>query len=207
MEDKSILKKIDEAIFKGIDNFISHPSLQESMDQFVSLDEEIQKVINRIFAVLIAILPLIIFGFVVFNNYQANSRVEDKRMILNSISDFIDKNGESQKLQNDVLSKSTFSSKADVEKKIINSFPSSDLPPKALDFINFRQHNPTSNLTQTNLDIVLNGLTPALLTSLIDRLINREKIKIAHVQVEKDPKSGLLKGKLHVIHFGKVVSK
>ncbi|MDH5580518.1 MAG: hypothetical protein OEY33_01305 [Bdellovibrionales bacterium] len=207
MEEKSILKKIDEFLFKSIDNLLAKPELQNTFDQLSSLDEEVQKFINQALSVIFVLLPIVGFSYVVYKNYEISQTVENKRLIMNSISSFLEKSSESHKLQTEVLSKSMIKSKNDFESRLLGLFPSGTLPPKSLEFVNFRQHSPTKNLTQSNVDIIIKGITPELLTSLTDKLINREKVKIAQVQIEKDPKTSLLKGKMHVIHFGKVASK
>ncbi|MFZ8933803.1 MAG: hypothetical protein ACO2ZP_07895, partial [Bacteriovoracaceae bacterium] len=129
------------------------------------------------------------------------------RHIISSVSSFLEKNNYSHKIQSEVLSKSKINTKNEFESKILSLFPAGKIPSKSLEFLNFKQHSPTKNLVQSNIDISIKGITPELLSSLTDKLINREKVKIAQIQIEKDPKTSLLKGKMHVIHFGKAASK
>jgi hypothetical protein len=202
VEHHSFLKKIDSFLFKQIDHYQSRQSFQELAEKYNSLDEDLQKFFNQFLSFLVVLGPIFLVLIFAIHNFKVKNKVKVKHQILNSINTYSEKYGKFLDLQGLVYSQGLATSKEEMESRFKSIIGSLNLNGN-IQISNFTQSQPFTDLTQTNMDLLFSSFSTKNITKFIDIIINTEKIKIAQVAIEKDETTKMLKGKFHLIHFGR----
>lgn len=202
-EKKSLFKSFDKLIFKQVENYLTTPSFQQLYERFSSMDEDLQKIINQVCSILAVLVPIFIVSFLYFKNVQTRKTLDVKKNIFKLINEFTMKKNNMMTTENKVISSSLIPSQKALLLKIKKIANQKGIPDKNIKIANFTQVQPSASLNQSNSDLLFSNLSAKNLRSFLSHLVNNEKIKIAQIKVEKDKLSKLLKGKIHIIHFGR----
>ena len=199
----SIFKKFDKIIFKQVDAYKSSSFYLQSLDQFNTLDENVQKVIKQVSSFFIIFLPIVLVAIIFFNNRKIDERVSFKKDILRTLYSIDSKNKQLSFYENRIASPYKISSKKDLKNRIINVARANSISSQKIVIGNFSQLQGTSRLSQTQAKIRFRGLSTTELTKMLAGLVKKEKVKISDLSIKVDTKERLLKGHISVIHFSK----
>ena len=199
----SIFKKFDKIIFKQVDAYKSSSFYLQSLDQFNTLDENVQKLIKQISSFLIIILPIAVISIIFINNRNIDNRVSFKKEILKTLYSIDSRNRQLSFYENRIASPYKISSKKDLKNRIINIARANSISSQKIVIGNFSQLQGTSRISQTEARINFRRLSTKELTKLLAALVKKEKVKVSNLNIKIDIKERLLKGHISVIHFSK----
>tara|TARA_Y100001954_G_scaffold52427_1_gene55765 strand:- start:4795 stop:5415 length:621 start_codon:yes stop_codon:yes gene_type:complete len=199
----SIFKKFDKIIFKQVDAYKSSSFYLQSLDQFNTLDENVQKIIKQVSSFFIIFLPIALVFAIFLNNKKIGDRVKFKRDILKTLYSIDSKNRQLSFYENRIASPYKISSKKDLKNRIINVARANSISSQKIVIGNYSQLQGTSRLSQTQAKISFKDLSTKELTKLLAGLVKKEKVKISDMSIKVDTKERLLKGHISVIHFSK----
>ena len=199
----SIFKKFDKIIFKQVDAYKSSSFYLQSLDQFNTLDENVQKLIKQISSFFIIILPISVVAFIFINNRNIDTRVSFKKEILKTLYSIDSRNRQLSFYENRIASPYKISSKKDLKNRIINIARANSISSQKIVIGNFSQLQGTSRISQTEARINFRRLSTKELTKLLAALVKKEKVKVSNLNIKIDVKERLLKGHISVIHFSK----
>ena len=199
----SIFKKFDKIIFKQVDAYKSSSFYLQSLDQFNTLDENVQKIIKQVSSFFIIFLPIALVFAIFLNNKKIGDRVKFKKDILKTLYSIDSKNRQLSFYENRIASPYKISSKKDLKNRIINVARANSISSQKIVIGNYSQLQGTSRLSQTQAKISFKGLSTKELTKLLAGLVKKEKVKISDMSIKVDTKERLLKGHISVIHFSK----
>ena len=199
----SIFKKFDKIIFKQVDAYKSSSFYLQSLDQFNTLDENVQKLIKQISSFLIIILPIAVISIIFINNRNIDNRVSFKKEILKTLYSIDLRNRQLSFYENRIASPYKISSKKDLKNRIINIARANSISSQKIVIGNFSQLQGTSRISQTEARINFRKLSTKELTKLLAALVKKEKVKVSNLNIKIDMKERLLKGHISVIHFSK----
>ena len=199
----SIFKKFDKIIFKQVDAYKSSSFYLQSLDQFNTLDENVQKLIKQISSFFIIILPIAVVAIIFINNRNIDNRVIFKKEILKTLYSIDSRNRQLSFYENRIASPYKISSKKDLKNRIINIARANSISSQKIVIGNFSQLQGTSRISQTEARINFRKLSTKELTKLLAALVKKEKVKVSDLNIKIDVKERLLKGHISVIHFSK----
>ncbi len=199
----SIFKKFDKIIFKQVDAYKSSSFYLQSLDQFNTLDENVQKLIKQVSSFLIIFLPIVVVILIFFNNRKIDERVNFKKNILKTLYSIDSRNRQLSFYENRIASPYKISSKKDLKNRIINIARANSISSQKIAIGNFSQLQGTSRLSQTEAKINFRGVSTKELTKLLTGLVKKEKVKVSNLSIKIDSRERLLKGYISVIHFSK----
>ena len=199
----SIFKKFDKIIFKQVDAYKSSSFYLQSLDQFNTLDENVQKLIKQISSFFIIILPIAVVAIIFINNRNIDKRVSFKKEILKTLYSIDSRNRQLSFYENRIASPYKISSKKDLKNRIINIARANSISSQKIVIGNFSQLQGTSRISQTEARINFRKLSTKELTKLLAALVKKEKVKVSNLNIKIDVKERLLKGHISVIHFSK----
>ena len=199
----SIFKKFDKIIFKQVDAYKSSSFYLQSLDQFNTLDENVQKLIKQISSFFIIILPIAVVAIIFINNRNIDNRVSFKKEILKTLYSIDLRNRQLSFYENRIASPYKISSKKDLKNRIINIARANSISSQKIVIGNFSQLQGTSRISQTEARINFRKLSTKELTKLLAALVKKEKVKVSNLNIKIDMKERLLKGHISVIHFSK----
>jgi hypothetical protein len=199
----SIFKKFDKVIFKQVDTYKSSSFYLQSLDQFNTLDENIQKFIKQTSSFFIILLPIAIVTFIFLNNRKIEERVHFKKEILKTLYSIDSQYKKLSFYENKIVSPYKISKEKDLKNRIINVARSSSISSQKIKIENFSQLQATSHLSQTEAKIKYRSFSTNELTKLLAGLVKKEKVKVVNLDVKIDTKERLLKGHISIVHFSK----
>ncbi|MEC8624139.1 MAG: hypothetical protein VXY34_04910 [Bdellovibrionota bacterium] len=199
----SIFKKFDKIIFKQVDAYKSSSFYLQSLDQFNTLDENVQKIIKQVSSFFIIFLPIALVFAIFLNNKKIGDRVKFKKDILKTLYSIDSKTRQLSFYENRIASPYKISSKKDLKNRIINVARANSISSQKIVIGNYSQIQGTSRLSQTQAKISFKDLSTKELTKLLAGLVKKEKVKISDMSIKVDTKERLLKGHISVIHFSK----
>ena len=193
----------DYNIFKQVDAYKSSSFYLQSLDQFNTLDENVQKIIKQVSSFFIIFLPIALVFAIFLNNKKIGDRVKFKKDILKTLYSIDSKNRQLSFYENRIASPYKISSKKDLKNRIINVARANSISSQKIVIGNYSQLQGTSRLSQTQAKISFKDLSTKELTKLLAGLVKKEKVKISDMSIKVDTKERLLKGHISVIHFSK----
>jgi len=199
----SIFKKFDKIIFKQVDAYKSSSFYLQSLDQFNTLDENVQKLIKQISSFFIITLPIAVVAIIFINNRNIDNRVIFKKEILKTLYSIDSRNRQLSFYENRIASPYKISSKKDLKNRVINIARANSISSQKIVIGNFSQLQGSSRISQTEARINFRKLSTKELTKLLAALVKKEKVKVSNLNIKIDVKERLLKGHISVIHFSK----
>lgn len=199
----SIFKKFDKFIFKQVDAYKASSFYLQSLDQFNTLDENIQKIIKQVSSFFIILSPIFFVAIIFFNNRNIDERVGFKKDILKTLYAIDSQNRQLSFYENRIASPYKISSRKDLKNRIINIARANSISSQKIVIGNFSQLQGTTRLSQTEAKISFRGLSTKEVTKLLAGLVKKEKVKISDLSIKIDKKERLLRGHISVIHFSK----
>ncbi len=204
-ESSSPFKKIDDSIFKAIDDFQETPTYSKLTEPLEELDETAKNYLGYGIGIAIVLAPLIIVAYLVFRNAELREELELKEATLISAQEFLERREQIDQAARSLISQTVFSNQNQVREEFSNHLQSMGLPGDTITLIGFKQENLSTSMIQTQVNISFKDIALNELMRLFNLLGGRSKFKIDYLSIDRDPNSTLLKGKFGIVHFGKLV--
>lgn len=205
--NSGLIKRIDELIFKQVDELKNHPQLQSVLTQLDALPDTRQKIIIHSLSYFFVLLPFLIIVVVFAGNYSLKSEIDLKEKILLEMGENGQKQSQLNTIGRNVLGATPLTSKSDLERTLNNIARRYQVAGNNINVKKFESFSTGGNLNKTEATIVFEGLSTKNLTDFMRDLLSREKIKVADMRVSKDVKKSTLTGELQIVHFGKQLAE
>lgn len=202
-----ILKIIDRAIFKKIDQIRTHPSYQKILENLSNIPEELQGLVNYIITFVIIISPLSVIVFMFFQVNHLESDLTTKSQILELTQKIINKSDEVKKASRMLIAPRSIEKKADMVRLVSAVATGVGIPSAQLRVQNFESTQSSPNIVEAKTSIVFNNLTLKAFASLIQEMENKQKMRISGLEIQKNQNLKFLNGTFWISHFGKIVNQ
>ena len=200
---KKIFRYLDDKTFLGADQVKVSSSYQQALSPIDSLPTEVQAYVNRGISLLIPAIPILIFLALLVNNVLMRSDLSIKKELLQLIRDVKVQKAEVHSYERALMSPTQIANKDDFSKRIQGLAVKSQINASLVQTINYEQRQ-TGELNQSLVKISFESLSTVQLTTFLDQILIKEKVKIENISIEKS--LGLLKGTVDIIHFSKMNS-
>lgn len=199
----AFFKPIDEFLFSKVEQFKNSNVYREINERLLTLSETQRKYLNQTVTISILMIPMFLVSFIFFQNYQLKNSLQEKEKIqelLNNISDY---SGKVNLLTRTTISNRAVNSKSDLQNRIRSILSMGQIPSTRVKLTKFRSDSSLTTMNKANAEITFEEFSLTNLKNLLLQLQRKEKVKISNLQIKKDEEKNTLKGKLHIIHFGK----
>jgi hypothetical protein len=200
---KKIFRYLDDKTFIGADQLKVSSSYQQALSPIESLPSEVQTYVNRSISILLPIIPIIIFLVLLLNNLFMRSDLSTKKELLQLIRDVKTQKAEVLSFERALMSPTQVSTKDDFSKRVQGLAVTSQINASLIQVKSYEQRQ-TGELNQSLAKVSFKNLSTIQLTTFLDQILIKEKVKIKDISIEKS--LGLLKGTLDIIHFSKMSS-
>lgn len=200
----SVFKSIDEAIFKAVEEVKGQPQIQKLIDEVKALPEEQQKIINHSLSILVILTPIFLTLFFFWQNAVQRSNIETRQLILQEVAENSKKKNQLELTGRNIIGPGEINELSDLQRLVRSALSSRGVTADSVTVTDFYQSSAGEGLTQTSATLNFSALSTQDLTSLFQDLIQRQKVKISALQVEKKEQNNLLDGSFEIYHFSKL---
>lgn len=200
---KKIFKYLDEKTFSGTDQLKSSNSFQQALSPIESLPSDVQTYVNRSISIFIPLIPLLIFLILLTNNVLLRLDLADKKELLTLIRNVKMQKAEVHSFEKTLMSPTQVTNKDEFTKRIQGIAVTSQINSSLIQTVSYQQKK-TGELNQSIVELSFKKLSTIQLTTFLDQILTKEKVKIKNISIEKS--LGLLKGTINIIHFSKTNS-
>lgn len=195
---------MDEAIFKGIEEIKGRPELQKIFDEVNALSEEQQKVLNYSLSILAILVPVLLTLFIFWQNASLKSDIETRQQILREVAENSQKKNQLELTGRNIIGPGEITGLPDLQRLTRSALSSRGVSADSVTITDFDQTSAGEGLTQTSATLNFSSLTTQELAALFQDLIQRQKVKVSAIQLEKSDQSKLLEGSFQIYHFSKL---
>jgi hypothetical protein len=199
-----IFKAVDELMFKLVDEFLALAPVRKIQDELEALPEQQQKIINKILCFIFILLPFIFVISMFFTNQSIRNTNQVRSEVLQY---FVLNSSQSSQLGSigQGLIGPTILDSSESFQQIVRSIQSSrSINSNSVNISHFENFPVGSELQQSIIGLSFSELTTQDLTTLISDLIQRQRVKIKAVEIEKNQTTSFLQGSLEIISFSRV---
>lgn len=199
----NIFHKMDEFLFKKLDEVKNIQQVQMILGKLDTLPEEYQKIANQGISFFIVLLPLLFTLVFWVGNSSLKGELEEKQQIWKMIQSINEQNAALNGVSRLVLSPFPVSSKNELSGRVSGALKSVGIDNSKVNVQNFESKTNSSGVTESEATLNFNGFATKDLTSFLTSLIDRQKLKISRINVKKLKSKNSLNGEIGIIHFGK----
>jgi hypothetical protein len=203
----SVFKKIDDFIFKQIDQFKASPNAQKISDLTSSLGETEQKIVNKVLTFGLLLLPLGIVVSFYLGNKEIKEQIEVKSNILFEMEQFTRGNNNIGMQSARIVSTFPMSNQAEFENRMRQMLGQRSINGTKVSFTNFIPDERQVSLKESQGSLSFKEFTMADLTGLLSGLIVNERVKVSKLNISKNNSTELLNGELDFLHFSRSSSR
>lgn len=202
MKKFEILKTIDEASLKKLDE-VQDTALKKVMDAYGSAEEKYQELVKAGLAVLLVALPVLIIGLFAMSNSGLKDELQLKEEIIQMASSYIEDHGRIRTAEKKILGNNLVTDQGQLQNKITAAVNSAGVDSTKMQISNFDMLELDGNIVQTKIDVKFSELSNDHLFNLLAGLINKERIKVETLTVNKNQANNLLDGLMVLYYFSK----
>lgn len=199
-EKKIVFKKMDEFVFKYVDQFKESQAYQNFRTQLSSLNDVQFKVTNQAISLILILIPLLLLSILLFINYSSNRDLDTKRDILNEINLFTTNQRSLQNTGRAIISGKSIDNKSSFQNIINNSISTAGSDITSLSILDFSS-NPLESITKSNGVLKFNKLNTQVLANFLADLVDRNKFRVSNLLIKKKLKDNTVSGQIEVIHY------
>lgn len=196
----SISKKIDEFIFGQVDNFKNSSTYQQVMDQFLALDDNVQKHLNQFFAILVVLIPIILIVILEIQNFKLMETLNTKRDIYSALAETSLKSKRLSYIEKRILGPRQVTSQAKLQNVLNQIIKSAGIKGDKIKVSGVTTADISPNLGRLSATIKFNGFSTPNITNFLKDLIKKEKFVIPKLSIQKNKTSELLEGDILIQH-------
>ena len=205
MEEKTpLLKRLDTLLFTRLDEFRKTPGHAKLLESYAGLEEDQQKIAKWAMLSVTFLMPLLLVSLMWWRNSTVEKDLAMRIALVERMQQIISQNGEIGGLTNTIASPNALTSDSDLNSRLSSSLSASGIDVSKIQVNNFTTDSVTADLTKSEADFRFNGLSTEQLVSVFTALLQRERFRIASVQITRNDSSNLLDGSFHGVHFGAV---
>ena len=197
----SVFKRFDKFIFKQVDAYKSSSLYLQSVDQFNSLDEDVQKIVKQVTSFTIILFPIVIIAFLFFKIQNVSKNVTLKKGLLKTLYSIESQQRQQSLIENSVVSPFKIKNSTGFKNRIINLSRANSISSQKIRIENFSQLQATSHLVQTEAKIKIKNFSTKDFSRFLTGLLKKEKIKIIGIDINTGPNEPIIKGSIDVVHF------
>ncbi len=199
MEKYNIFKRLDQFIFKHIDNVQGSIVYSKFNDSLSSLEPEFRrKIMKAILFALVIIPAFFVFSFYL-TNLSLNSQLTLKKKLIETSNDVAGLSHEISVAAKKFLPDTPLS-QSDLRDSIEKFLPRIGLTSDAITIENFETSEIVPGLALTRADISFEKFSIYHLSEFISNLLQNAKFIISGVDIDRTPEK-FLKGKFTIVHY------
>lgn len=203
-ESKSYFKKIDDGVFKVIDDFQESSSYNKLTDSLDSLDDTSKNFLGFLIGFIVITLPLAICIYLFLRNSGYRDDLEIKEETFAAAREFLATRASIDKSSGALVSNSVISSVNQVRSTVNGHLENIGIQQSAVQIQNFSQENINASVIQSKANVVFKEISTEELMKFINLMSLRSRFKIDYLKIQRVPTNGLLNGTFGVMHFGKL---
>lgn len=199
-----LFKKLDREVFNKIDKFKQTTNYNSLQDFYNGLEEDQQKLFKASGIVLIFALPLLLLGFLNWQNNSLRAELTEKVSILNKANEILGLKRSLQVSGPGLISDSPIDGESMMTSKISNMLSSAGIDLSKIKVSNYAGAPLSDSIMRSEADFAFAGISTDELMNIFTAMMQREKFKIESVDIKRNSSSNLLEGQFHAIHFSNI---
>lgn len=201
------LKKMDRTIFEQIDRFKTSPNYTALTDFYNNLDEEQQKLAKGGIILVLFLVPVLFLSILWWQNQNIREDHELRMAIMNKAQQVIGESRGVLAIGPQLISQAPIDSEEMLMSRVSNAIAGSGMDTNKISRAEFNTTNVSEKILQTESVLNFTNLSNEELVNLFSSLINREKMRISEVTINRNPDTGLLIGNFRIIHLAMIQQK
>ena len=201
----NLVKRFDLFLFQKLDEVKNQASYGKSVEFYSNLDEDQQRIAKWALLSLTALLPMILVLIFWFQNNTLQNDLESRIELVDTMQEIITQNSEAGGLSLGLAASTPISSESEMQTRLSTALSRSSVDLSKIRISNFSMENVSETLVRSESDVKFDGLSTEQLMSLFTYMIQTEKFKISSVEITRNPRTNLLEGLFHGIHFGQAL--
>lgn len=197
----SIFKRIDTEIFQWVDKLKSHPNYQSFLDFYTGLEDEQKKTFKITTLALLFVLPLILLGFLFFQNHSLKQDFNKRVEIFSKANEILSKNQGVRQVSSNILSQNPIDSSEMIIAKISNTLSPMGVDLNKIRVANFESNEISSSIISSQAEFSFSNMSVNELMDTFIGLIRREKFRIETLHINRNETTSLLSGQFLGIHY------
>lgn len=189
------LRILDEKFFTIIADFKNSEFYSNLNQKIITLDEPYQKLIQTSSFCLILFLPIIVSLFVFTSIYNSNTRISQKKEVLELIDVQLSLNKQVETFNNTVVTSALISSEEDF-KNAISSNPLLSVLSNKISYSEFNQSPLMSNFKDSLITLKFNEISTPDLANVVSFFYEEYKARIVKTSINRDSQKKLLQGEV-----------
>ncbi|MBY0518014.1 MAG: hypothetical protein K2P81_13985 [Bacteriovoracaceae bacterium] len=205
MEEKvSLIKRFDLFVFTKIDEFRKTPNYSKLVNLYGQLEDEQQKVAKIALLAATFILPFLMVVAMFIGNMTVESDLANRTALVERMQQIIAQNGDIGGLANSLASPTPLNNEGELNGRISSALSSAGVDLSKMRISNFSTNNISPTLSKAEADFKFTGLTTEQLMNIFSTLLQRERFRIASVQIKRNDQTNVLEGQFHGVHYGEI---
>lgn len=200
----SPFQKIDNSIFKAIDDFQESASYNKIADSLETLDDTSRNLVAYIIGYILILLPFLLAAFLYLRNADLREELEIKQETLTTAQNFLKRRQQIDGASRTIVSSTLFPDQKSVRDAMSGHLENIGIDSNTVTILGFQQENLSATMLQTQVEVTFKEIALPELMRLFNLLSVRSKFKINHLAIKKAPKASMLSGKFGLVHFGKI---
>lgn len=204
----SIIKKVDDAILKAASDIQESTAYQQATEPLENLEESSRNLVGQSLGILLLIIPFSFAAYLFLQNNSLRNEYSVKLKTLTMAQDFVEKRNALNRAAGSVISSFIFNNIADVNKVIGDELDALQIDKTSIKVSGFNnsdlENSAATSVRSSNISMTFQKISLDDLTSFLNSLSRKSKFKIKNIEINKNPKTSLLEGKVSFIHFSKL---
>lgn len=196
----SISKLVDNQLFKWIDLLKSTPQYSQFSSQLESIPENYGKYVNQGLTYFLSFFPLIILFAMAIYFAIAQSKIEDKRELLNQLIDTSSLATEVSQYERTLVGKRSITNLNDMKKEINRIASQQGISANNVSVETFDTQS-IGGISKSKANLKLDDLNTPSLIALLRVLSVNEKFKINSLDLNRT--TNAISGNISLVHFGR----
>ncbi len=196
-------KRIDDFVFKKIDEIQSLPQFQQFVNQLESLPNEQSHWAHQGLSYFLIALPFGLLFVIGIYNLSIRSDLAMMVDIDQQISQIRQKNREFETIGTSVLNPVPLNTRADFERIINVIINQKNINPSKIKVVNFERPGAEASIQKTITKITFEKLSSKEFSDLLHGILILQRIKIQDAETSLDKDASQIKGTLELLYLGK----
>ncbi len=198
-----LFKSIDEFVFSKLDQLQNSNPYQSFFATIESnLDEQSRLIVEKILAIVLVFLPLLIALVFLLLNLNVRGKRETQLEILKHMKEYTQNYSLYSALSSRMKSAHPISNKNDLKARITQSLNRKNINATAISIGEIQTQDLTSSLSQSSGALKFSGLSTQALSGLMEILVSELRIKIHKIHITNKLVESTLNGRIDFYHFG-----
>lgn len=194
------MKKVDEFIFKQIDDFQNSSQYQGLVDFLRQIPIEHLPLVKWASTVIFFLFPLLLIFLSYSSNQQIRSEIASKYEVMTTAQQMLSESGKISNLRDSLIAGEMVESSEDLAQKIYQASQVADLS-SSVTVTQLEEVSNEAGLIKSSSDIEFKGIALSVLMSFLETLSKDLKMKVYSIQIEKNQNVNNLSGSLKAYYL------